>query len=102
MRGGLLVGLPRRPARLAVRLARVLVLVAVDAQQLLVRAVGPVVVVVAVLVVHRELAQPRARELARAAGADPGQDLERPLAIGVVAGHGGSVRPDAAPVSRTA
>src|SRR3990167_5607807 len=63
--------------------ARVLVLVAVDAQQLPVRAVGRIVVVVAVLVVHGQLAQSRGRKFPRAARADPGQELERLLAVGV-------------------
>src|SRR5688572_32512427 len=68
-------------ARPGILEARVLVLVAVDAQQLPVRAVGRVVVVVAVDVVHGELAQPRGGEFARAAGADPGQELQRLLAV---------------------
>src|SRR5438105_12568176 len=55
----------------------------VHAEQLPVAAVGRVVVVVAVLVVHRELAQPLAAELARAAAADPRQDLQRLLAVGL-------------------
>src|SRR5688572_18827593 len=63
-------------ARRRVGEPRMLVLVAVDAQQLPVRAVGRIVVVVAVLVVHRELAQALAVELARAARADPRQDLQ--------------------------
>jgi hypothetical protein len=41
--------------------------------------------VVAVFVVHGELAQTLAAELARAAAADPGQDLERLLAVGACA-----------------
>src|ERR1051326_379510 len=61
---------------------RVLVLVAVHAQQLPVAAVGRIVVVVAVLVVHGELAHALAAELARAAAADPRQDLEGLLAVG--------------------
>src|SRR3990172_1763596 len=62
--------------------AGVLVLVAVDAQQFPVRAVGRIVVVVAVLVVHGQLAQPRAGEFACATHADPRQDLERRFAVG--------------------
>jgi len=46
--------------------ARMLVLVAVDAEQLPIRAVGRIVVVVAVLVVDGELAQPPRREVPRA------------------------------------
>src|SRR6185295_11239270 len=72
----------RRFFELRILHARVLVLVAVHAQELPVAAVGRVVVVVAVLVVHGELAQTLAAELARAAAADPRQDLERLLAVG--------------------
>src|SRR5687768_13278319 len=80
--GGLLVGLrPRFRGGFGVLDARVLVLVAVDAQELPVAAVGRVVVVVAVPVVHGELAQPLAVELARAARADPRQDLQRLRAV---------------------
>jgi len=61
--------------------ARVLVLVAVDAQQLPVAAVGRVVVVVAVAVMHGQLLHVGARELARAAAADPRIQLQRPLAV---------------------
>src|SRR5436190_20410741 len=61
--------------------AGVLVLVAVDAEQLTVARVGRVVVVVTVLVVHGELAQARGGEFAGAAGADPGEELEGLLAV---------------------
>src|SRR5687768_7759029 len=89
--GGLLVGLrPRFRGGFGVFHARVLVLVAVDAQQLPVAAVGRVVVVVAVLVVHGELAQALAVELARAARADPRQDLQ--CLAAVVIAHAGSMR----------
>jgi len=78
------VGTARR-----VELPGVLVVVAVQAQQLPVAAVGRIVVVVVVLVVHRELAQARAGELAPAASADPGVELERPLAVaGLALGSG--------------
>jgi hypothetical protein len=56
--------------------ARVLVLVAVDAQELPVRAVGRIVVVIAVAVMDRQLAQPPSLELAPAARADVGQDSQ--------------------------
>src|SRR5687767_2167378 len=81
VRRGRLPAGPRGIARLGVLHPRVLVLMAVDAEQLPVAAVGRIVVVVAVLVVHGELAQPLAAEFARAAAADPRQDLERLLAI---------------------
>src|SRR5712671_1386108 len=87
VRAGRLVRLPRAAARPCVLDARVLVLVAIDAQELPVGAVGRIVVVVAVLVVHRELAQARGRKLARTAGADPGQELERLLAVAGGAGR---------------
>ena len=58
-----------------------LVVVAVDAEQLPVASVGRVVVVVVVLVVDRELAQPPARKLAPTRGAHVGQQLERALAV---------------------
>ena len=58
-----------------------LVVVAVEAQQLPVAAVGRVVLVVVVAVVDGELAQVRRRELARAAAADPRIDLQRLLAV---------------------
>ena len=55
--------------------ARVLVLVAIDAEQLPVRAVRGIVVMVAVLVVDGELAQAVGREMAGAAGAHVGEEL---------------------------
>src|SRR3954471_9290965 len=77
-----LFGRLSRLVELRILHARVLVLVAIHAQQLPVAAVGRIVVVVAVLMVHGELAQSLAAELARAAAADPRQDLERLLAVG--------------------
>src|SRR5450755_1233812 len=62
-------------------MARVFIFVTVDAQQFPVAAVGRIVVMIVVLVVHRELLHIRAGEFARAASADPGIDLERLLAI---------------------
>ena len=50
--------------------ARVLVLMAVNAQELPIGAIGRVVVVVAVPMVHGELAQPFTGELASTPGAD--------------------------------
>src|SRR5437763_4292651 len=61
--------------------ARVLVLVAVDAQQLPIAAVRRIVVVIAILVMHGQLAQTLARELAAAARADVRQQLEGLIAI---------------------
>src|SRR5258707_8118083 len=68
-------------ARFRILDARVLVLVAVDAEQLPVRAVGRIVVMVAVLVVDGELAQALAFELPAAARAEVGQELERLAAV---------------------
>src|SRR5262245_3801268 len=73
--------------RLEILEARVLVLVAVDAEQLPIRAVGRIVVVVAILMVHGELAQPLALECPRAARADVRQELQRLGAVPGVRGH---------------
>jgi len=82
-------GLLRRRVRAAGRtrlgLARVLVVVAVDAQEFPVAAVGRVVVVVVVAMVDGELAHRRVVEAPAAAAADPGVDLERPLAVALLA-----------------
>src|SRR3954467_2891856 len=82
MSSGFLFGRLSRLFELRILHARVLVLVAIHAQQFPVAAVGRIVVVVAVLRVHGELAQSFAAELARTAAADPRQDLERLLSIG--------------------
>ena len=74
---------PARPRRFELPL--VLVVVAVEAQQLPVAAVRRIVVVIVVAVMHGQLAQVRARELARAAAADPRIDLQRLLAIALLA-----------------
>jgi len=60
---------------------RVLMVVAVDTQQLPVAAVGGIVVVVVILVMDRELTQSLARELAPAIRTDPREHPERPLPI---------------------
>ena len=56
----------------------VLVVMAVEAEQLPVAAVGRVVLCVVVLVVDGQLAQAPALELAAAVGADVGQEFEGP------------------------
>ena len=71
MLGGLRLGSARAAAGAGILYPRVLVLVAVDAEQLPVGAVGRIVVMVAVDVVDSELAQARDGKFARAAGADP-------------------------------
>src|SRR4029077_19292590 len=64
-----------------VQLLLVLVVVAIDAEQLPVAAVGGIVGVVVVPMVDGELAQVGAGELAGAAPADPRVELERALPV---------------------
>src|SRR5690606_30770279 len=75
-----------------VELPRVLVVMAVHAQQLPVAAVGRVVVVVVVAVVDRQFLHVGAGELARAAAADPRVHLQRPLAVAFLALGGRATR----------
>ena len=63
----------------------VFVVVAIQAQQFPVAAIERIVVVIVVLVVHRQLAQARAGKLPTAASADPREQFERPLAVGFLA-----------------
>src|ERR1043166_3908570 len=72
--------------------AAMLVLVAVRAEVLPIAAVGRIVVVVAVFVVHREQMQVGLIELARALCANPSVDLQRPGAIALQAGLGHRAR----------
>src|SRR5690606_39524775 len=75
---------------LVVGIARVLVVVAIQEEQLPVRAVFGVVVVVVVLVMDRQLAESLARELAGTTSVDPGVHLQRLFAITLFAlGVGG-------------
>ena len=69
-------------------LALVFVVVAVHAEQLPVAAIGGVVVVVVVAVVHGQLTQIDVGESAGATAADPGVDLERAFAVALAAGVG--------------
>src|SRR5215471_15498566 len=62
-----------------------LVIVAVDAKQLPVAAVGRIVVVVVIAMMNGELPDRRCVEFAAASPADPRVDLERPLAISLFA-----------------
>jgi len=64
-------------------------LVTVDAQVFPVGAVGRVVVVVAVLVVHGEQVQRARVELAGTTGADPAVEGEGTLAVALLPGPGG-------------
>src|SRR5262249_43448073 len=72
----------------------VLIVMAIQAQQLPIATVRRIVVVVVVAVMYGQLAQVLVGELAAAAPADPGVDLERLLAVaalalrGVAAGFG--------------
>ena len=59
----------------------VLVVVAVNAQQFPVAAVGRIVLVVVVLVVDRQLFQPLTGKLTSATGADMREQRQRPLPI---------------------
>lgn len=61
-----------------------LIVMAVEAEEFPVTAVRRIVVVVVVFVMDRELAQFLSVEFATAAGADPGKELERLIAEGVL------------------
>jgi hypothetical protein len=65
-------------------LARVLIVVTVETQQLPVAAVGGIVVVVVVLMMDRELAKLFAVKFASAPRTDPGIHLERLRPIGLL------------------
>ena len=69
-------------------MTRVLVVVAIDAQQFPVAAVGRIEIVIVVPVVHGQLLQIGPGELARAAAADPRIHLQGPLAIALAAPFG--------------
>jgi hypothetical protein len=60
-----------------------LIIMAVEAEELPIAAVGRIVVVVVVLVMDRKLAQFFAVKFASAVGADPGKESERLLAEGL-------------------
>ncbi len=64
-------------------LSRVLVIVAVETQQLPITPIRRIVVMVVILMMNRKLAQPLPVELASAPPTDPGKQLERLLAIGL-------------------
>ena len=66
----------------------VLVVMAVQAEQFPVAAVGGIVLVVVIAVMHGQLAQVAAVELAGAAAADPGIDIQGLLPISLFAGIG--------------
>jgi hypothetical protein len=67
-----------------IQILRVLIVVAVDAEQLPIAAVRGVVVVVVILVMDGELTKPLARKFAAAPSTDPWEHLERPLPIGLL------------------
>jgi hypothetical protein len=60
-----------------------LTFVAVHAKQFPVAAVGRIIIVVAVFMVHRQLVQFLAGKFSSAPGADPRQDLERLIAVNI-------------------
>ena len=64
-----------------------LAVVAVQAQEFPVAAVGRIVVVVAVFVVDRQFVQFLAGKFPSAPGADPWQDLERLIAVKIAPPH---------------
>ena len=72
------------------QLTLVFVIVAVQAQQFPVAAVGRIVVVIVIPVVNGQFSQVGARELAGAAPADPGIDLQRLLPVAELARLGRS------------
>src|SRR3954463_9412110 len=82
MSSGFLFGRLSRLLELRILHARVLVLVAIHAQEFPVAGVGRVVVVVAVLMVHGERAQSFPAELPRTPAAAPPQEPGRPHSIG--------------------
>ena len=90
MRGGFAGLFGRNVALRRFELALVLVVVAVQAQEFPVAAVGRVVVVIVVAVVDGEFAQVGGGEFAGAAAADPRIDLEGFFAIALGAGVGGA------------
>lgn len=61
--------------------ARMLVIVAIQAKQLPVAAIWGIVIVIVILVMHRQLAQTNTRKLASASPAYPRKQFERLLAI---------------------
>src|SRR2546421_239373 len=71
------------------QLSLVFVVMAVEAQQFPIAAVGRVVVVIVVPVMNRQLTQVRVREFAAAATADPRIELERLLSIALFTRCGG-------------
>jgi hypothetical protein len=73
-------------------LTLVLVVVALKAQQFPVAAVGRIVVMIVVAMVHRQFAHIGMAELPRAATADPGVDFQRLLAVALFTLFGGAAR----------
>ena len=65
--------------------ARVLVVVAIEAQQFPVAAVGWIVVVIVILVMNGEFSQPVSAEFTSAVAANVGKQFERPLSVALFA-----------------
>ena len=68
-------------AEAGVSVARVLVVVAIDTQQLPIAAIRRIIIMIVVAVVYRQLLQIFAVELARATTADPWIHFQRPAAV---------------------
>ena len=68
-------------AEAGIRVAGVLVVMAIDTQQLPIAAIRWVIVMIVVAVVDRQLLQVFRVELARAATADPGIHFQRPATV---------------------
>jgi len=79
--GACLAIAPGLNGRVVFEFTRVLIVVAVQTEQFPVAAVGRVVVVVVVAVVHGELLQVLPREFARTAAANPRVNLQRLFAV---------------------
>jgi hypothetical protein len=71
------------PACLLIQRSRVLAVVAVHAQELPVAAVGGIMIVVAVFMMHRQLVKFFTGKFSSAPGAYPGQDFERLVAVNI-------------------
>jgi len=82
---GHLVFRVERAAAGVIDIPRVLVVVAIDAQQFPVASIGRVEIVIVVPMVHGQLLQVGPRELPTATAADPRIHLQRPLAITLAA-----------------
>ena len=72
-------------AEAGVRVARVLVVVAIDTQQLPIAAIRWIIIMIVVAVVYRQLLQIFSVELTRTTTADPGIHFQGPAAVASLA-----------------